>query len=297
MEIQAVLDAVQTLDGPLEIVSDSTYVVHCFRDRWWEGWLARGWRTSAKKPVANRELWEPLIDAYRADPRRLKFTWVKGHSNDPMNDLVDRFAVEAALTQVGRAGDEPPDESSLGPADVVVASGPGAPDPRVPEGRRVAVVGHKPTDLGGYEENLLTGELRRRLREVLVAKRELHPDLVVMTGLGLGAEQLGAEAAAAVGVPYVAVLAYPDPDSVWPAPSRERFRSLLGAAKSVVLLQARPPENRQKAGAALSRRDAWLYRHADEAIAVWDGVDPIVGRMVRSLQDHVGEDEVWLLAP
>jgi ribonuclease HI/uncharacterized phage-like protein YoqJ len=297
MEIQAVLDAVQTLEGPLEIVSDSTYVVHCFRDRWWEGWLARGWKTSAKKPVANRELWEPLIDAYRADPRRLRFSWVKGHSGDAMNDLVDRLAVEAALTQVGRSGDSPPDESSLGPADVVVASGPGAPDARVPEGRRVAVVGHKPTELGGYEENLLTGELRRRLGEVLEAKRELHPDLVVLTGLGLGAEQLGAEAAAAVGVDYVAVLPYPDPDSVWPAPSKDRFRSLLAGARSVVVLQSRPPENKQKAGAALSRRDAWLYRHADEAIAVWDGADPIVGRMVRSLQDHVGEDEVWLLSP
>jgi hypothetical protein len=95
----------------------------------------------------------------------------------------------------------------------------------------------------------------------------------------------------------VAVLPYPDPDSVWPPFSQERFRSLLGGARSVVLLQARPQENKQKAGAALSRRDAWLYRHADEAIAVWDGADPIVGRMVRSLQDHVGEDEVWLLEP
>ena len=62
-------------------------------------------------------------------------------------------------------------------------------------------------------------------------------------------------------------------------------------------LQMKAPENKQKAGAALSRRDAWLYRHVDEAIAVWDGTDPIVGRMVRSLQDHVGEDEVWLLTP
>ena len=125
----------------------------------------------------------------------------------------------------------------------------------------------------------------------------MHDDLVVMTGLGLGAEQLGAEAAAAAGVPYVAVLAFPDPDSVWPAASQERFRSLLSGAASTVLLQMKAPENKQKAGAALARRDAWLYRHADEALAVWDGSDPIVGRMVRSLQDHVGEDEVWLLTP
>ena len=93
MEIHAVLDAVRTIEGPLEVVSDSTYVVHCFRDRWWEGWLRRGWVNSAKKPVANRDLWEPLITAVR-DRHDITFRWVKGHSGDPMNDLVDRLAVE-----------------------------------------------------------------------------------------------------------------------------------------------------------------------------------------------------------
>jgi ribonuclease HI len=115
MEIQAALEAVTALDGPVEVVSDSTYVVNCFRDRWWEGWLARGWRNSQKKPVANQDLWEPLIAAYRADPSRLRFRWVKGHSADPMNDLVDRLAVEAATTQRGRQGEGIP--SVLGPAD------------------------------------------------------------------------------------------------------------------------------------------------------------------------------------
>ncbi len=104
MEIAAVLDAVTVLEGPLEVVSDSTYVVNCFRDRWWQGWLARGWTNSQKKPVANRDLWEPLIDAYRAAPGRLSFRWVKGHGGDPMNDLVDRLAVEAAAAQRGREG-------------------------------------------------------------------------------------------------------------------------------------------------------------------------------------------------
>ncbi len=115
MEIQAALEAVMVLDGPLEIRSDSTYVVNCFRDGWWQGWLARGWRNSQKKPVANRDLWEPLIDLYRRDPGRLHFQWVKGHGTDLMNDLVDRLAVEAALTQTGREGEgRPPD---AGPAD------------------------------------------------------------------------------------------------------------------------------------------------------------------------------------
>lgn len=302
MELRAVLDAVTTLDGPLEIVSDSTYVVHCFRDRWWEGWLRRGWTSSAKKPVANRDLWEPLVSAYRADPQRLRFRWVKGHSNDAMNDLVDRLAVEAALTQQGRCGDRPPAPSELGPADVVAAraagaAGPGSVDPRAPAGRRLVVVGHRPPELGGYGPNPVAEDVRRRMGEILVAKRELHPDLVVMTGLGLGAEQLGAEAAAGAGIPYVAVLAYPDPASVWPAPVQERFAALVAGAGATVLLQSRRPESKQAAGAALSRRDAWLYRQAHEAVAVWDGDDDVVGRMVRSLHDHLGPEEVWVVAP
>jgi ribonuclease HI len=292
MEIRAVLEAVRTFDGPVEIVSDSTYVVNCFRDRWWEGWLQRGWLNKAKKPVANRDLWEPLIDEYRRDPSRIRFTWVKGHSDDPMNDLVDALAVEAARTQQPRAGAHPPEV--VGPADAPTAS---ASDPRAPEGHRLAVVGHRPPELGGYDANEVANGVLRRLTEIVDAQAQLHPDLVVLTGLGLGAEQLGAEAAEHAGVPYVAVLPYPDQESVWPAASRERYRRLLDGARSTVLLQAKQPESKQQAGAALARRDGWLAKNADEALAVWNGDEPFVGRMVRSLQDHLGEEQVWVLAP
>jgi ribonuclease HI len=102
MEIQAALEAVTALAGPLVVVSDSTYVVNCFRDGWWRGWIAREWVTSAKKPVVNRDLWEPLVAAVR-ERGEITFRWVKGHSGEPMNDLVDRLAVEAAASQVGLA--------------------------------------------------------------------------------------------------------------------------------------------------------------------------------------------------
>lgn len=101
MEITAALEAVRALEGPLVVVSDSTYVVNCFRDGWWRGWHARGWLNSAKQPVANRDLWEPFVDLVgeRGD---VVFRWIKGHSGDPMNDLVDRLAVEERL-RVARA--------------------------------------------------------------------------------------------------------------------------------------------------------------------------------------------------
>ena len=106
MEIRAALEAVLAhADGALTIVSDSTYVVNCFRNRWWQGWLDKGWKNSQRQPVANRDLWEPLIDLYRPRAHELGFEWVKGHSGDPMNDLVDRLAVAASRDVVdGRAG-------------------------------------------------------------------------------------------------------------------------------------------------------------------------------------------------
>ncbi len=102
MEINAAYQAVLALEGPLEVVSDSTYVVNCFRDGWWKGWHKRGWKNSQKKPVANRDLWEPFIDLVneRGD---VKFRWVKGHSGDPMNDLVDELAVAAGRDQMGQS--------------------------------------------------------------------------------------------------------------------------------------------------------------------------------------------------
>ena len=84
MEITAVLEALRDHAGvgPIEIVSDSTYVVNCFRDRWYDGWRRRGWKNSQRQPVANRDLWEPLLDLALADGPEITFRWVKGHSGD-----------------------------------------------------------------------------------------------------------------------------------------------------------------------------------------------------------------------
>ena len=296
MEIKAALEAVTANEGRLEVVSDSTYVVNCFRDRWWEGWLARGWRNKARQPVANRDLWEPLIDAVRSEPGRIRFSWVKGHSSDVMNDLVDRLAVEAARTQASRRGAGTPD--AVGPADTRAGrSRRSAPTVGVPDGRLVVVSGLRPPGLGGYGPNPVADRVRAQLTEVLRAKHQLHPDLVVLTGMGLGGEQLGAEGAAAAGVPYVAVMAFPGQESVWPADVQERFRRLLDKAHGQVLLQAKTPDGKQAVSTALSRRDAWMARHAAEAVVVWDRRDPGVARTVKALRDHLGEEEVWVIDP
>lgn len=97
MELQAVLSALRTLapaPGPIEIVSDSQYVVKCFTEGWWQGWLRRGWKNSQREPVANRDLWEPLISLVR-ERGDIEFRWVRGHTGDPMNEFVDVLAVAA----------------------------------------------------------------------------------------------------------------------------------------------------------------------------------------------------------
>jgi ribonuclease HI len=103
MEVQAVIEALQAFpEEPIEIVSDSTYVVKCFHDRWYAGWLRRGWKNTQGQPVANRDLWEVLIPLVLEGNRDIRFTWVKGHSGDAMNDFVDALATEAADRQRGR---------------------------------------------------------------------------------------------------------------------------------------------------------------------------------------------------
>ena len=105
MEIMAALEALRILTRgrrpDIEVVSDSTYVVNCFKDRWWQGWQRRNWRNSQNKPVANRDLWEPLIELAVASEANVTWRWVKGHSGDRWNDRVDELATMAADRGVG----------------------------------------------------------------------------------------------------------------------------------------------------------------------------------------------------
>jgi ribonuclease HI len=103
MEVMAVIEALrENVENPIEIVSDSSYVVKCFNDKWYVGWLRRGWKNSQGKPVANRDLWEELFAIVLDGKRDVRFSWVKGHSGDAMNEFVDVLATEAADTQRGR---------------------------------------------------------------------------------------------------------------------------------------------------------------------------------------------------
>jgi ribonuclease HI/uncharacterized phage-like protein YoqJ len=295
MEVMAALSALHAITGTVEIVTDSKYVADCFNQSWWVGWEKRGWRNANKQPVANQDLWQPFIKLYKARQGEVTFSWVKGHSGDAMNDVVDRLATEAAATQVGRSGDKTP--TDLGPADVPVRRAVKAvPGAEPPSGHRVVVLGHRPPDLGGYEANPISEGVLRRLTETLAGLKAVHPDLVVLTGLGLGAEQLGAEAASAAGVPYIAVQAFPEFEGKWPIQSQMTFRRLLAGATSSVTVSKTRPTSKQAAGMALGSRDRWLIEHADGALVVWDGEDRSLGYNVTALEQRI-PDEVWVIAP
>jgi ribonuclease HI len=292
MELTAVLRAIEANPGPLRVVMDSTYVKDGL-ERWSVNWQRNGWRTKAGEPVKNRELWEPLIA--RRDERRheLTFEWVKGHSGDPMNDFVDELAVaqrdrfrEAIGGTVagapgggGRLTDLPPDEQRAERRRR---------DPRIPEGYLLLVVGQTPDALGGWDPNPVADRVRDRLRDVIAGHAAIHPDLRVLTGVRPGAEQLGAEAAIAAGVPYVAVVGFPDQDRNLSAPVRARFADLVGRAERSVQLERKRPESRDDFVRAMRRRDTWLSAAADEAVLVWDEVDNRLDRLYADLDVRLG---------
>ncbi|MGH1504403.1 MAG: ribonuclease H family protein [Acidimicrobiales bacterium] len=251
MELQAVLEAVKAFDGQVDIHSDSTYVVKCFNDRWYEGWLKRGWKNSQKKPVANRDLWEPLIDLYIERSDEITFTWVKGHSGHPLNERADELAV-AEVTKI-RDG-----EAGSGASGVLAGAASGVSDVEVPwaPDRAVWVVG-------------ATSISRSQRRELDRAVAQLDGERdVLVSGLRRGAELEAAEMAASHGVPVAVVLPFPDPAANWPAADRDRFDRALDAAEWVVVLggDARRP------GDAVVARNAWIASAVAGVVVVDDEV-------------------------
>jgi len=91
MELLAAISALETLTTPskLTIVTDSSYVKDGIT-KWIFGWKKKGWKTAAKKPVKNEDLWKRLDEAtVRHD---VTWEWVKGHAGHPENERADELA-------------------------------------------------------------------------------------------------------------------------------------------------------------------------------------------------------------
>ena len=101
MELLAAIRALEALKKPCHVTltTDSVYV----RDgitKWIFGWQKNGWRTAAKQPVKNAELWQELLDACAR--HRIDWHWVKGHAGHAENDRADKLACDAALQFLNR---------------------------------------------------------------------------------------------------------------------------------------------------------------------------------------------------
>lgn len=91
MELLAAITALETLSSPsrITIVTDSVYVKDGIT-KWIYGWKSRGWKTAAKKPVKNEELWKRLDEA--TQKHDVTWEWVKGHAGHPENERADELA-------------------------------------------------------------------------------------------------------------------------------------------------------------------------------------------------------------
>lgn len=91
MELTAAIEALRALKEPcaIDLYTDSQYLRHGITT-WIHGWKRNNWRTSDKKPVKNRELWEELDSL--AEKHHIEWHWLKGHAGHPENERCDELA-------------------------------------------------------------------------------------------------------------------------------------------------------------------------------------------------------------
>jgi ribonuclease HI len=98
MEITAAIEGLRALREPceVEVITDSEYLKNGITT-WIKGWKRNGWKTAAKKPVVNQDLWMELDEL--AATHTMQWTWTKGHADHEDNNRCDELATAAARAQ------------------------------------------------------------------------------------------------------------------------------------------------------------------------------------------------------
>ena len=93
MELTAVIEGLAALKRPcvVHLYLDSEYVRKGITE-WIHGWKAKGWKTAAKQPVKNADLWQKLDALVHQGVHQIHWHWVKGHAGDPGNERADALA-------------------------------------------------------------------------------------------------------------------------------------------------------------------------------------------------------------
>ena len=101
MELSAVIEGLAALTRPCRVVicTDSQYVKNGM-EKWIHGWKRNGWKTAAKQPVKNAELWQRLDEL--AAQHQIEWQWVRGHTGHPENERADKLANRGAAQEAAR---------------------------------------------------------------------------------------------------------------------------------------------------------------------------------------------------
>ncbi|HMN92374.1 MAG TPA: ribonuclease HI [Hydrogenophaga sp.] len=93
MELTAVIEALKALKRPcrVQLYLDSEYVRKGITE-WIRGWKAKGWKTAARQPVKNADLWQALDALVHGGVHQIEWHWVRGHAGDPGNERADALA-------------------------------------------------------------------------------------------------------------------------------------------------------------------------------------------------------------
>lgn len=99
MELTAALEALNEISKNnydfIEINTDSAYLCNCYNQKWYVKWLQNGFINSKKQPIANIDLWLPLINYFKEYGEKLQIIKVKAHTGNYYNEMVDKLAVAA----------------------------------------------------------------------------------------------------------------------------------------------------------------------------------------------------------
>ncbi len=101
MELIGAIEGLKALKRSCQVrvTTDSQYLKKGMTE-WLDGWVKKGWKNSQKKPVANRDLWEQLLELQGI--HQIEWCWVKGHAGHPENERCDELA--RAAIELGRQG-------------------------------------------------------------------------------------------------------------------------------------------------------------------------------------------------
>lgn len=137
---------------------------------------------------------------------------------------------------------------------------------------KLGITGHRPLGLfGTYDvDDIVLTNFKKHISNKLL---ELEPEKII-SGMALGTDQIVAEVAVDMGVPFIAAVPCNDQDCMWPDESKKKYQKLLSLAKEVVVVSPGPYGYVEINGKKVNKmhiRDKWIVDNSDELLAVWNG--------------------------